>query len=108
MQAYTIDDSRRDHPNWWTPGAMRFFATRVSYATETPVTVDGSPGVVFITGETGPDGRRGYSIRLHSADTVLTIDGDGRRTMVRQYATRAQAVAAMVRWIKAGARIVRD
>ena len=39
---FDINASRRAHPTWWSPGAMRFFSTRVNECSERLVTVDGS------------------------------------------------------------------
>lgn len=93
---YTLDDSRRDHPNWWHPDAMRFFRTRVSAASETPVTLprdprdpdsaEPYPAVLFVTSEEPPGGGRRYAIRLHGPDRCYTVGG------LLRYATRAEAV----------------
>jgi len=106
---YTTDNSRNDHPRWWQPGAMRFFRTRVCWSSETPVSLpDGTPAVAFVTSEEGPDGWRGYCVRLHTAEDVTTIDDDGARSQVRSYDTRAQAIGALRRWVKAGCPVPVD
>lgn len=101
---YTTDDSRNDHPRWWSPGATRFFRTRVCWSTETPVTLaNGVEGVAFVTSEQPPSGGRVYSIRLHTADACLTInDKDQRVSLLDGWCSRSDAVAGLRRWIKAG------
>lgn len=104
---YTTDDSRNDHPHWWSPGALRFFSTRVCWTTETPVTLaDGTEGVAFITSEAPPNGGRVYSIRLHTPSGCLTIDDKGQRAgLLGGWRSRSGAVAGLRRWIKAGCPI---
>lgn len=101
---YTIDDSRNDHPHWWSAGTFRFFGTRVCWTTEQPVTLaDGTPAVAFVTSEQPPTGSRVYSIRLHTADDCLTIDDKGNRiNLLDGWRSRSGAAAALTRWIKAG------
>lgn len=89
---FNIDASRRAHPMWWSPGAMRFFSTRVSECSERLVTVDGEPGCVFVTSEVLPYSRRVYSVRLHTAADTETIGKLGA------YASRSKAVAACNRF----------
>ena len=85
--SYSIQQSKRDHENWWAPGAMRFFGTRVSYATET---VSGD-GVLFVTSEQPPHGPRRYSVRFHTREDTHTVG------KLCEHATRANAVAALKR-----------
>ena len=104
---YTIDDSRNDHPRWWSPSAFRFFSTRVCWSTETPVKLaNGVEGVAFITSEQPPSGDRVYSIRLHTRTDCTTINDKGQRiNLLDGWCSRSGAVAGLKRWIKAGCPI---
>ena len=90
---YSIDDIRRHNENkgknFFTPGAMRFFSSRVADRIH--------PGGVFVTSEKGPNGVRRYTVRqIEVATGSIATVGE-----FQQYASGRAAHAAAEAYTKA-------
>lgn len=97
---YTVGDSQRDRPAWWSRGSMRFFRTRVSWSSERSIVLpDGTPAVLFVTSEEAPHAGRAYCVRLHTRTAARTPGA------LFAYATRSAALAALNRYAKDPATI---
>lgn len=95
LTRYTIGDSQRDRPVWWSRDSMRFFRTRVSWSSEQSIILpDGTPAVLFVTSEQAPHHGRAYCVRLHTRTAARTPGA------LFAHATRSAALAALNRYAK--------
>lgn len=80
--------------HWFDPASMRFFASRLSHCGARV-----GNRFVFTSSEQGPDGIRGYSVRVLDAGSVSTV-GDFQQYDNSKQATRA--AGRLVTWLDAG------